>query len=155
TEFAQPALLALQVGLVALLRKRGVHPQATFGHSVGEIAAAHTAGALDLATAVHVILERSRAQAKTAGDGKMAAVGLSEAEARRILAPYDGVLELAAINSDGDITIAGDATALDQLGEELKARGTFFRLLDLDYAFHTNKMDPTKAELMARLESVR
>ena len=155
TEFAQPALFAVQVGLVAVLRERGVRPQATFGHSVGEIAAAHAAGALDLASAVHVVLERSHAQARTAGDGRMAAVGLAAADARSILAGYDGLLELAAINSDADVTIAGDAAALARLGEELRPRGTFFRLLDLDYAFHTNKMDPIKAELLTRLGSVR
>ncbi len=155
TEFAQPALFAVQAGLVAMLRERGVRPQATFGHSVGEIAAAHAAGALDLESAVHIVLERSHAQATTAGDGKMAAVGLSAAEARRVLAKYDGALELAAINSDIDVTIAGDATALARLGEELTPRGTFFRVLDLDYAFHTKKMDPIRAELLTRLGAVR
>ena len=155
TEFAQPTLFAVQVGIVAVLRERGIRPQATVGHSVGEIAAAYAAGALDLASAVHVVLERSHAQGKTAGDGKMAAVGLPAADARRILAAYDGVLELTAINSDVDVTIAGDAAALARLGEELKPRGTFFRLLDLDYAFHTRKMDPTRAELLTRLGSVR
>ena len=155
TEFAQSALLAVQVGLVAVLRERGIHPQATFGHSVGEIAAAFAAGALDLESAVHVVLERSHAQAKTAGDGRMAAVGLPAIEARSILAAYNASLELAAINSPVDVTFAGDAAALDRLGEELKPRGTFFRLLDLDYAFHTKKMDPTRADLLTRLGCVR
>ncbi len=154
TEFAQPALLAVQVGLVALLGERGIRPQATFGHSVGEIAAAYTAGALDLESAVHVVLERSHAQARTAGHGRMAAVGLPAAEAWKLLAAYDGALELAAVNSGTDVTIAGDAAALARLGEDLERRGTFFRLLDLDYAFHTAKMDPIKAELLARLGSV-
>jgi acyl transferase domain-containing protein/NADPH:quinone reductase-like Zn-dependent oxidoreductase/SAM-dependent methyltransferase/acyl carrier protein len=155
TEFAQPALFAVQVGLVALLRERGIRPQATFGHSVGEIAAAHAAGALDLESAVHIVLERSHAQAVTAGAGRMAAVGLPAAEACKLLAAYDSALELAAVNSGSDVTIAGDAAALARLGEDLASRGTFFRLLDLDYAFHTAKMDPIRADLLTRLGSVR
>ncbi len=48
TEIAQPALFALQVGVVDLLRRRGIAAEAMLGHSVGEVAAAHAAGALTL-----------------------------------------------------------------------------------------------------------
>ena len=63
----------------------GVEPDAIVGHSVGEVAAAHVAGVLSLEDAIQVIFHRSRLQAKTAGQGKMLAVGLSEQEARRRL----------------------------------------------------------------------
>ncbi len=53
-------LFALQVGLTSLLREAGIRPDAVFGHSVGEAAAAWASGALDLATATRVIFHRSR-----------------------------------------------------------------------------------------------
>ncbi|MER5900208.1 SDR family NAD(P)-dependent oxidoreductase [Streptomyces mirabilis] len=144
TEVAQPLLFAVQVGLVRLLEEHGVRPDAVVGHSVGEIAAAHVSGALDLATACLVVTERSRAQALTAGRGRMAAAGLSKDEAAKELAPYQGRLELAALNSDTDVTLAGDPAALAELGRALAVRDVFFRELDLDYAFHSKAMDPVQ-----------
>ncbi|WP_407289351.1 acyltransferase domain-containing protein [Streptomyces sp. BP-8] len=67
TEVAQPLLFAVQLGVVAVLRSQGVQPAMVLGHSVGEVAAAHTAGALTLAQAAEVLAVRSRAQAATAG----------------------------------------------------------------------------------------
>ncbi len=85
TAVAQPALFAVQVAATELLRAEGLCADAAMGHSVGEIAAAWAVGALDLAQAARVIVARSRAQARTRGTGRMAAVGLSaEAMQRRL-----------------------------------------------------------------------
>ncbi|OKJ95137.1 hypothetical protein AMK26_31605 [Streptomyces sp. CB03234] len=147
TEIAQPMLFTVQAGLVALLAERGVRPSTVIGHSVGEVAAAHAAGALDLPSAARVIAERSRAQAATAGSGRMAAVGLGEASVREVLAAYEGRLEIAGINSGRDVTVAGDPDALAALGEELASRQVFFRDLGLDYAFHSRAMDALREPL--------
>ncbi|MEU3948620.1 SDR family NAD(P)-dependent oxidoreductase [Streptomyces sp. NPDC029526] len=151
TEVAQPALFAVQVGLTALLASHGVRPRAVAGHSVGEVAAAHAAGVLTLEQAALVIAERSRTQGATAGRGRMAAVGLPEAEAREELARHGGALEIAGINSERDVTVAGDADALAAWGAELAGRGVFFRELDLDYAFHSRAMDPIREPLLDAL----
>ncbi|MEV4017259.1 type I polyketide synthase [Nonomuraea angiospora] len=55
TEVAQPMLFAVQIGVVHMLRVRGVQPAAVVGHSVGEVAAAYAAGALSLAQAAQVV----------------------------------------------------------------------------------------------------
>ncbi|MFD5126742.1 SDR family NAD(P)-dependent oxidoreductase [Streptomyces olindensis] len=151
TEIAQPVLFAVQTGLTALLAAQGLRPAAVAGHSVGEVAAAHAAGALTLEQAALVLAQRSRAQAATAGRGRMAAVGLAEDAARAELARFDGVLEIAGINSDRDVTVAGAPDALTALGADLTARDVFFRELDLDYAFHSRAMDPIEEPLCAAL----
>ncbi|GGZ41800.1 type I polyketide synthase [Streptomyces poonensis] len=154
TEVAQPLLFAVQVGVVAVLRERGVEPAMVLGHSVGEVAAAHAAGALTLSQAALVIHERSAMQAATAGTGRMAAVGLGRNEAEEALRSYGDRLEVAGINSGTDVTVAGDAAALAALGEDLADRGVFFHDLGLDYAFHSRTMDAQQAALTAALKDL-
>ncbi len=154
-EVAQPLLFALQAGLAALLEAYGITPSAVLGHSVGEIAAAYVAGALDLPSASLLVAERSTAQGLTAGQGRMAAIGLSEEEARKELAVYYGRLEIAGVNSSRDVTVSGTQADLTQLGRELTARDVFFRMLDLDYAYHSRSMDPIDEQLRTALFRLR
>ncbi|ASQ98374.1 type I polyketide synthase [Streptomyces sp. 11-1-2] len=154
TEVAQPLLFAVQLGITAVLRARGIEPAMVVGHSVGEVAAAHICGALSLPDAARVIAERGRVQGTTVGSGRMAAVGLSADRAAKALAGYGEKLEIAGVNSAEDVTVAGDAEALNLLGAELAAEGVFFRDLGLDYAFHSRHMDPTEDELRTRLADV-
>jgi len=153
TEVAQPALFAIQVAVTCLLRDQGVRDSAALGHSVGEVAAAWATGALTLEQAVRVIHERSAAQARTQGMGKMAAVSLSVAQVHAELERLGlhESLEVAAINSPHAVTLSGDLADLQTLQQELAARGVFFRILDLDYAFHSRRMDVLQAPLLANL----
>ncbi|MFF8880696.1 SDR family NAD(P)-dependent oxidoreductase [Streptomyces flaveolus] len=155
TEVAQPCLFAVQVALVESLADRGVRPAAVCGHSVGEITAAYVAGAIDLAQAARLVWARSSAQARTAGTGMMAAVGLGPAEAEAALAPYAGRLEIAGVNSDRDVTVAGDLSALDEFGVAMIERRVFFRPLALNYAFHSYLMGPAERPLRAELDDLR
>ncbi len=114
TVIAQPLLFAMQVAITLLLTERGVEPRAVTGHSVGEIAAAWAAGALDLSNAIRVICARSQAQGLTRGTGRMAAVGTSAECAREMLAALGSDLdvELAGINSPGNVTLTGSLDGL-------------------------------------------
>jgi len=155
TEVAQPLLFAVQVGVMAALARRGVSPAAVAGHSVGEIAAAFAAGALDVGQAARVVVERSRAQALTAGTGRMAAVGLGAGRMRELLSARGGRVQLAAVNTVKDVTVSGDAAALEELYAELAAEGVFFRELDVDYPFHSAAMDRLRVPLRARLADLK
>ncbi len=155
TEFAQPALFALQVAMLEWLRAHGVEAEAMLGHSVGEVSAAYGAGILSLAEACRVIVERSRAQGRTAGTGRMAALGLSAENAAALIAPYGEALTIAAVNAPNSVTLAGDAAAIHALAAELQADQVFFRPLDLDYAFHSRSMDPIREGLLDRLDGLR
>ncbi|WP_277816919.1 type I polyketide synthase [Streptomyces caatingaensis] len=155
TDVAQPLLFAVQVGLVAVLRERGVVPAAVAGHSSGEMAAAWAAGALDLASAARVVVARSRAQASTAGNWGMAALGADVVRARALLAPYGGRVEVAGVNSGRDVTVSGDRGALEELYERCRREGVHVRPLDLAYAFHSRAMDGLEEGLVAALEGLK
>src|SRR5262249_36487594 len=122
-DVAQPADLALQVGLAALWRSWGVVPSAIVGHSTGEVAAGHVAGGLSLPDALKVAYQRSRLQQQTVGEGKMLAVGLSPSEVEQYLTGHADQISLAAINSPCSITLSGDADILTGLEGRLKAQG--------------------------------
>ena len=156
TVIAQPLLFALQVGITQLLREQGIMPAAVAGHSVGEVAAAWAAGALDLNAAIRVIVARSSAQGETRGAGRMAAVGLSAAAMQSILSELGECdISLAGINSPSNITLTGSLTDLERIQVYLAPKGVFFRVLDLDYAFHSRQMDPIRETLHASLEGLK
>src|SRR5277367_2890830 len=115
TEIAQPALFALQVGVTAMLRRRGLVPAAVAGHSVGEVAAAWASGSLSLAAAVSVIHYRSKLQGTTKGSGRMTAVNMSEPRVRELLQELKLTerLCLAGVNSSRSVTIVGPLADLE------------------------------------------
>ncbi|TXH66924.1 MAG: SDR family NAD(P)-dependent oxidoreductase [Thiothrix sp.] len=157
TEIAQPLLFALQVGLVRVLQAAGIKVYATLGHSVGEVAAAWAAGALSLEQAVRVIYERSHAQGKTRGQGRMAAasLGLIAMQAKLKALGLQDKVEIAGINSPNAVTLSASLADLEILKLSFEQDKVFFRILDLDYAFHSHWMDSTKADLLAALEGLQ
>ena len=89
-DVAQVTNVAIQIALADLWASWGITPDAVVGHSVGEIAAAHVAGALTLEDTMLLAYHRSRLQAQTAGQGKMLAAGITEADAETLLGDLDG-----------------------------------------------------------------
>ena len=148
TEFAQPCLLAFQIGLLEVLRSFGVLPEAVLGHSVGEIAAAYASGALSMSQVAHLVHARSKAQELTRGLGRMAAVGMSARKVQDAINGFGGGLEIACVNSPVSVTVSGSGAALADLGRRLEPSGVFFRILDLDYAFHSRVLDSVRDDLL-------
>jgi acyl transferase domain-containing protein/NADPH:quinone reductase-like Zn-dependent oxidoreductase/acyl carrier protein len=155
TEIVQPMLFALQAGLVAALRGKGLTPSAVIGHSVGEVAAAWACGALSMRDAVTVIYHRSRLQAKTRDAGGMAVVSLSVENLRAMLDDIGANIAVAAVNSAASLTVAGDNDALGALLEECANRRIAAKKLSLPYPFHTKFMDGIQQELLRSLRGIR
>ncbi|ULH14296.1 acyltransferase domain-containing protein (plasmid) [Deinococcus sp. KNUC1210] len=145
TFIAQPALFAVQVALARLWASWGIVPDVIVGHSLGEAAAAHVAGALSLPDAVHLIYQRSHLQHLTAGQGRMLAADVPLSRAEELVAGEAGRISIAAVNSSSDITLAGDTASLERVAAQLDAQDTFNSFLKVEVPFHSPVMDQIRA----------
>ena len=147
TDVVQPLIFAVQVGLAAALRARGLRPAAVIGHSVGEIAAAVTAGVLSLADGARLVCRRSALLRRVTGAGGMAMVGLSPDEvATRLAGRRDVVVAIAA--SPTSTVISGVPDEVHAVCASWRADGIGVREVASDVAFHSPMMDPLLAELV-------
>lgn len=155
TEVAQPAIFALQVALAAQWAHWGVRPDGVVGHSIGEIAALHVAGALSLDDAVRIVVHRARAMQRATGLGAMATIGLSEAQARELIRGFGARLSVGAVNSPQGVVLSGEPQPLAEVLRTLDTRGIAHRSLPVNYAFHSAQMIPFADELERVLGPVR
>ncbi|MXM65410.1 SDR family NAD(P)-dependent oxidoreductase [Streptomyces sp. HUCO-GS316] len=155
TEFLQPVLFAVNAALAAAWRSLGVAPDAVIGHSLGEIAAAYSAGALTLDEAVTVVTGRALAVVPLEGKGGMLSVELPRDEAEELLTPYAGRLFVAAVNSAHSTAVSGDADALAELLAQLEHREIPARRLSTPFASHTPLMASVREDLAERLSGLR
>ncbi|MEO1491825.1 MAG: SDR family NAD(P)-dependent oxidoreductase [Pseudomonadota bacterium] len=153
----QPLLLALQVGVVQSFIVRGLEPDAVAGHSVGEVAAAYTAGALSLGDAVRLIQARASVLETLHGTGGMAAV-LSGVDALEpVLEEFAsahadlGAITLAADNNPRSTTISGGADALDAFAKFARKRRLAVKRLDVPYPYHSAAVEPLREDLLTRI----
>ena len=154
-DVVQPALFAMGVGLTAHWRAWGVEPDAVVGHSMGEVAAAHVAGALSLEDAVKVICCRSGLLRRIAGQGAMGVVGLTMHEAEEALTGFEKLLSVAACNSPRTTVLSGDPKALEVVLGRLEGRGVFCRRVKVDVASHSPQVEPLMGELRSALAALK
>ena len=146
TDRVQALTFAMQVGLAAVLRERGVVPAAVIGHSVGEVAACVVSGVFDLRHGAAVACYRARGFRTAAGAGAMALARLPFAEAERRLAGRTDVV--AAISASTESTvISGEIDAVAAVSRQWADDGVVLRRVNTDVAFHSPAMDGLTADL--------
>ncbi|MEH0420580.1 type I polyketide synthase [Streptomyces sp. B21-083] len=143
TRYTQPALFALEVALFRLLGHWGVVPDVLIGHSVGELAAAHVAGVLDLPDACALVAARGRLMDELPEGGAMVAVEAGEEDVLRVLGDLadSGTACIAAVNSPTATVISGDEEAVLGAAEEFRRQGRRTRRLPVSHAFHSARTD--------------
>jgi [acyl-carrier-protein] S-malonyltransferase len=160
TANTQPAVLTASVAAATACAERGLTPALAAGHSLGEYSALVVAGALALADAVRVVRKRGELMqaAVPVGTGAMAAimgVGLPVVEQVCADAAQGEVVDVANVNSEQQIVIAGHRTAVERAVALAKERGGRKSvLLPVSAPFHCALMAPAAEGLAVELGKV-
>ena len=146
----QALIVSVQYAIAETLKAVGIVPAAVAGHSVGEYAAACTAGIFSIEETLRLVAERGRLSATTP-PGRMLAVAASEADVRALAGDR---LSIAAINAPASIVVAGAATEVDAFEERLRASGIGSTALPIDRAFHSALIDPIVPAFTTALDAI-
>lgn len=158
TRNTQPAMVAMELAIAALLEDAGVQPAMTAGLSLGEYAALAQAGVLSNTQAVDLVTFRGQAMADAVQGrpcGMAAILGLDADAVREACmiatASGDGVVEAANFNCPGQIVVSGDAEAVDRAIDLAQHAGAKRCMpLPVSGPFHTSLMKPAADALRNR-----
>jgi [acyl-carrier-protein] S-malonyltransferase len=160
TYYTQPAILTTSIAFLEVLKGEGITPAAAAGHSLGEYSALVAAGALKFEDAVRVVHARGKFmdEAVPAGMGAMSAVmGVDReqlAEICRDVSKTHGPVELANVNSPGQVVISGKAEAVEEAGRVIKENKGKVTPLVVSGPFHSSLMQPAAEKLAEVLAEV-
>ena len=136
TQFTQPALFAIGYSLAKVWLAWGIKPTALMGHSIGEFAAACTAGVFSLEDGLKMIAERGRAMQALPG-GSMMSVRLPGSEVEPMLW---GDMAIGSYNGPSLCVVAGPDDQVAELQAKLEAKEVVCRHLHTSHAFHSPMM---------------
>ncbi len=160
TYYTQPAILTTSIALLEVLKVEGIEPSAVAGHSLGEYSALVSAGAMTFEDAVRVVHARGKFmdEAVPAGLGAMSAVMGADRELIlkicQEVSQSHGPVELANVNSPGQVVISGKAEAVAEAGRVLKENKGKVTPLVVSGPFHSSLMQPAADQLAAVLQGI-
>ncbi|MGH3593331.1 MAG: acyltransferase domain-containing protein, partial [Pseudonocardiaceae bacterium] len=153
-EVIQPALFATMVALARLWEACGAVPAATVGHSQGEIAAAHIAGALCLQDAARIAALRSQLIARLAGKGAMLSIARGADGLEELLSPYAGQIEIAARNGPSSTILSAQSDAAAELLAKCEQEGIRAKQIPATIPSHSAMVEPLEEELLEALAPI-
>lgn len=140
----QGAQFTHAVSLAEVWRSCGILPDMTVGQSLGEVAAAYVAGAIELPDAVGVVAARATVVDRFAGCYSMAVLSVGVEEAEQFIVQTPGWLEIAVVSTPSSVVVSGDRDAVAAVVRLVQKRGIFAREIAVDYPGHTSALEPLR-----------
>ena len=153
TDKVQVLTYVMHIGIANALKNRGALPKAIIGHSVGEIAAAVTAGALSIREGALITCKRARLFQSVAGAGAMALIDIPYEEAIKELKDQEDIV-VAIDSSPSSCVVSGKVEVVKQFSAAWKSRGVRVRAVNSDVAFHSPVLSHLATPLLQQLEGV-
>ncbi|KUJ66293.1 hypothetical protein ACZ90_38470 [Streptomyces albus subsp. albus] len=150
--YADPALFAVTVAQFRLWESWGLRPDVLTGHSIGELAAVHVAGALSLADAGAIAAARGALLRALPPGGAMVAVCAAEEEVAPLLAERAGRVAIAAVNGPASLVLSGAEAEVLDLAARFQRQGRKVRRLPGDRALQSPQLDPLPADFRRVVE---
>lgn len=152
---APPCICALEIALMELLKSWKIEPDAVIGHSIGEAAAAYTAGILTLQDVFGIIWHHSVILRKIEWSGATAHVSLRPDQIQALQGPSVDHVWIAAYNSPNSTVISGDKKSIGDMVETLTQRHIFCKIFDISIPYHTPLVEPYREYLCGHLRDLR
>ncbi|WP_022975553.1 type I polyketide synthase [Nevskia ramosa] len=153
TRVVQPAIGTLSLGYTRLAERLGLTAVAAAGHSYGEYAALHAAGAMSATDFLKLSAVRGRCMAdasETSEKGAMAAVQARRETVAAAIAGIKGV-KIANHNAPEQAVISGPAAGVELAAKALEAGGARVTRLAVSGAFHTELVAAAQTGLSAAI----
>jgi iturin family lipopeptide synthetase A len=139
TVCAQPLLFIIEYALAKVLDSWGIKPDYMIGHSIGEYVAACISGVFSLQDAIKLVIRRGELMGSVPR-GSMLSVTMNHAELKPLLVLHKQI-DIAVINTDVSVVVAGESGAIAAFEKELSAQGIETKKLHTSHAFHSSMMD--------------
>lgn len=142
-----PAIFMVEYSLMQVLLEYGIVPDYVLGASLGEVAAAATAGVMDHEKLFISLIEQAKIFEAYCPRAGMLAV-LSDLNLYYSTPLIRENSELAAQNYSSHFVISGEIDRLARIKEFLKEKNVVFQQLPVTYGFHSSLIDPVEQHFL-------
>lgn len=157
TKYTQIAMVAVEIAMLRAVEAQGIHSQVNGGLSLGEYGALAASEVMREEDIFHAVLQRGlfMQEAVPAGGAMAAVLGTEAALIEEICRKTEGIVSIANYNCPGQIVISGEAEAVAEAGEALKASGAR-RIIPLNVSgpFHSQMLTGAGEKLSRVLEDM-
>jgi enediyne polyketide synthase len=154
TDVAQIAIIVAEVAGLRILNGLGIEASVAVGHSLGELAAYHWAGALDEQTLLALTRVRGRLMSELPGPaGAMASISTIGSEIQSLIAEHEPIV-IACYNGRRQTVVSGASDAVARIVARARACGVAASLLPTAHAFHSPLMAPAAERLREAVAAI-